>query len=316
MLFAGGIQAHDLGKHIKHLHLFSKCIPETDPLAFKPLYKGPPKFPRRAQERMIEGTLMMEFTIKKDGSVHGPTVVWSSTTDPKYPDIFHKPALDAVKKFKYQPAQDEIGQPLETNGVLNQFTFLIEGYENSLFLGKHNDQFATLTKKIDSKKREKYIKAIDNILSVGNLSRIQRAAYLYLKAMYLYKDESPSNQIKDLLIESKSNYEGEERMTVSGYKLHSFAGILLGQMYLEESDWTNTAIELETALRAAQEASIQSERFFRAYIQLGIAHYNLKNWCEASSSWDDAKNLGKKHGLSLPSDLEEPMKFAKSKLNQ
>ena len=68
-------------------------------------------------------------------------------------------------------------------------------------------------------------------------------------------------------------------------------------------------------LRAAKVATLQSNRFFSAYIQLGMAHYNLQNWCEASSSWRAAQKMGKKYGFSLPDALKEPMKFAQSKNN-
>ena len=324
ILFAGGVKAHNLENlSPKHEHLLSECTPEADPLGYKPLYKKPPRYPRKAQQRGIEGTVLVEFTINKDGSVHNPTVAWSSSTDPKNPDTFNKSALIAAKQFRYQPALSESGQPMETKGVLNQITFLIEGRENSLNLGKHNKQFDDLTARLNLKGREKSLKKIEKILLESNLSRLQRAAYLYLKAMYLYKDKSPHSQITDLLLESKKNYLEEKQtlpigkgvMSVTGYKLQSFAGILLGQMYLEESDWNSAALELEEALRAAVEATLQSKRFFSAYIQLGMAHYNLQNWCEASSSWRAAQKMGKKHGFSLPDALKEPMEFAQSKSN-
>ena len=324
LLFAGGVKAHNL-EYLspKHKHLLSECIPEADPLRYKPLYKKPPRYPRKAQERGIEGTVLLEFTINKDGSVHNPTVVWSSSTDPKNPDIFNKSALIAAKEFRYQPELSESGQPMQTKGVQNQITFYIYGQENSLNLGKHNKQFDDLTASMNLRKREKSLKRIEKILLESNLSRLQRAAYLYLKAMYLYKDKSPNGQIIDVLVESKKNYveekltlpSGRGVMSVTGSKLQSFAGILLGQMYLEESDWNSAASELEEALRAAKVATLQSNRFFSAYIQLGMAHYNLQNWCEASSSWRAAQKMGKKYGFSLPDALKEPMEFAQSKSN-
>ena len=314
MLFAGGTHAHDLD-HSGHPHLFSNCLPEVDPLAYRLIYGKAPNYPKKARQKSVEGTLVVELTIKEDGSVHNPTIIWSDTTDKIYPDIFHEAALKAVKEWRYQPAKDPFGKPLESKGILGQVSFLLEGYEDTLNLGNHDALFARLTEQLNRNKREKSINQINNILAENRLTKVQRASYLYLKAMYLYKGSSPEGEIKNLLIESKTNYETEEFMSVNGYKLHSFAGILLGQMYLNESDWNNAAFELETALRAAREASIQSERFFTTYIQLGIAHYNLQNWCEAYSSWDNAQNLGKKHGLSLPNDLKEPIKFAKSKSN-
>ena len=105
---------------------------------------------------------------------------------------------------------------METKGVLNQITFLIEGRENSLNLGKHNKQFDDLNARLNLKGREKSLKKIEKILLESNLSRLQRAAYLYLKAMYLYKDKSPNSQITDLLLESKKNYLEEKQTLPNG----------------------------------------------------------------------------------------------------
>ena len=88
--------------------------------SYVPIFKIPPIYPRRAQERGIEGCVMLEFTVTKVGSVRDPVVLWSLPNG-----IFDRAAMRSALKFKYKP-QIRDGQPIEVPGVLNQVTFIIE----------------------------------------------------------------------------------------------------------------------------------------------------------------------------------------------
>ena len=88
--------------------------------SYVPIFKIPPIYPRRAQERGIEGCVMLEFTVTKVGSVRDPVVLWSIPSG-----IFDRAASRAALKFKYKP-QIRDGQAIEVPGVLNQVTFIIE----------------------------------------------------------------------------------------------------------------------------------------------------------------------------------------------
>jgi len=88
--------------------------------SYVPIFKIPPIYPRRAQERGIEGCVMLEFTVTKVGSVRDPVVLWSIPNG-----IFDRAASRAALKFKYKP-QIRDGQAIEVPGVLNQVTFIIE----------------------------------------------------------------------------------------------------------------------------------------------------------------------------------------------
>ena len=88
--------------------------------SYVPIFKIPPIYPRRAQERGIEGCVMLEFTVTKVGSVRNPVVLWSVPSG-----IFDRAASRAALKFKYKP-QIRDGQAIEVPGVLNQVTFIIE----------------------------------------------------------------------------------------------------------------------------------------------------------------------------------------------
>ncbi len=63
-----------------------------------PIVRVPPQYPMRAQERGIEGWVVVEFTITAAGTVRDPRVIQA---DP--PRIFDRSAIRAVKKFKYRP---------------------------------------------------------------------------------------------------------------------------------------------------------------------------------------------------------------------
>ena len=88
--------------------------------SYVPIFKIPPIYPRRAQERGIEGCVLLEFTVTKVGSVRDPEVVWSQPSG-----IFDRAAMRSALKFKYKP-QIRDGQAVEVPGVLNQVTFIIE----------------------------------------------------------------------------------------------------------------------------------------------------------------------------------------------
>ena len=94
--------------------------------SYVPIFKVPPIYPRRAQERGIEGCVMLEFTVTKVGSVKDPVVLWSLPSG-----IFDRAAMRSAMKFKYKP-QIRDGEPIEVKGVLNQITFIIEDKNKSV----------------------------------------------------------------------------------------------------------------------------------------------------------------------------------------
>jgi protein TonB len=63
-----------------------------------PLVRVDPPYPPQADQRDLEGWVHLRFTIATDGSVEDADVVQSS--DP----VFERSALQAVAKWKYQPA--------------------------------------------------------------------------------------------------------------------------------------------------------------------------------------------------------------------
>lgn len=85
-----------------------------------PIVKVAPTYPRRAQQRGIEGYVVVEFTVSTLGTVMDPVVV---EAEPK--GIFDKAAIDAAKRFKYKPKMVD-GKAVEVPGVRNIIRFAME----------------------------------------------------------------------------------------------------------------------------------------------------------------------------------------------
>ena len=88
---------------------------------YLPIVKVSPVYPRRALQRGIEGFVIVEFTVTKQGSVRDPVVVEANPAG-----IFEQAAKDAAMKFKYKPRVVN-GEPMEVAGVQNRITFKIDG---------------------------------------------------------------------------------------------------------------------------------------------------------------------------------------------
>lgn len=84
---------------------------------YLPIVKVAPVYPRRAQERGIEGEVVVEFTVTELGTVENPTVV--EATPPGY---FETAAMNAALKFKYKPKTVN-GTAISVSGVRNRITF-------------------------------------------------------------------------------------------------------------------------------------------------------------------------------------------------
>lgn len=88
---------------------------------YLPLVRIQPTYPRRAQERGIEGYAVVELTVNADGSVP-PNSVVIIDAEPK--GYFENEAIKAARKFKYKPkVVNGVGQVV--SGVHYRFSFNI-----------------------------------------------------------------------------------------------------------------------------------------------------------------------------------------------
>ena len=87
---------------------------------YMPIVQVAPNYPRRAQQRGLEGYVTLEFTVTRQGTVRDPVVIESSNS------VFDQAAIDAVLRFRYRPRVID-GEPVDVPGVRFRITFRLEG---------------------------------------------------------------------------------------------------------------------------------------------------------------------------------------------
>ncbi len=86
---------------------------------YLPIFRAPPIYPRRAQERGLCGYVDLSFTVTAAGSVRDPIVTASSSS------MFESAAKKASLKYKYKPRQVG-GKPVDVSGVEVRISFEME----------------------------------------------------------------------------------------------------------------------------------------------------------------------------------------------
>lgn len=84
---------------------------------YLPIVKVAPQYPSRAQSRGIEGYVILEYTVSKQGTVINPVVIESEPST-----IFNKAAIKSALRYKYKPRVED-GVPLDVKGVRTRITF-------------------------------------------------------------------------------------------------------------------------------------------------------------------------------------------------
>jgi protein TonB len=79
-----------------------------------------PKYPRVAEQRGIQGEVVVEFSIDESGNVLNPEIVSNNASD-----IFNNNVLRAIKQFSFEP-QKVNGMPVAVQNVREVFVFVIE----------------------------------------------------------------------------------------------------------------------------------------------------------------------------------------------
>lgn len=86
---------------------------------YMPIVQVAPQYPRRAQQRGLEGWVTLEFVVTRQGTVRDPVVIDSSSS------IFERAAIEAVQRFRYRPRVID-GEPVDVPGVQFRITFELE----------------------------------------------------------------------------------------------------------------------------------------------------------------------------------------------
>ena len=84
---------------------------------FLPIVKVAPQYPSRAASRGIEGYVLLEYTVTKQGTVLNPVVIEAVPSS-----IFNKAAIRSALRYKYKPRVVD-GVPQDVPGVRTRITF-------------------------------------------------------------------------------------------------------------------------------------------------------------------------------------------------
>lgn len=87
---------------------------------YLPIVKIAPQYPRRALSRGIEGYVILEYTVTKQGTVKKPVVIEAEPSN-----IFDRAAIKSALRYKYKPRIID-GEATEVTGVRTKITFQLE----------------------------------------------------------------------------------------------------------------------------------------------------------------------------------------------
>ncbi len=87
---------------------------------YLPIVKVAPQYPRRALSRGIEGYVILEYTVTKQGTVKEPVVVEGQPEG-----TFDRAAIKSALRYKYKPRVID-GVPVEVPGVRTRIIFQLE----------------------------------------------------------------------------------------------------------------------------------------------------------------------------------------------
>ena len=97
-----------------------------------PLFKIQPVYPRRAQERGVQGYAIVKFTITESGTIENVEMVEGKCGDPRDPttvfrdcSIFNSASTRAALKLKYKPKIVD-GRAVPVEEVPHRFTFIMD----------------------------------------------------------------------------------------------------------------------------------------------------------------------------------------------
>jgi periplasmic protein TonB len=90
------------------------ALAATEAAPPKPVKHDPPDYPRGAVARGIEGAVLIEFNIDRQGNVVAPHVILASP-----PGVFDAAALEALSKWKYE-ASGKITSNVKVNITFKQ----------------------------------------------------------------------------------------------------------------------------------------------------------------------------------------------------
>ena len=176
---------------------------------YKATYKKQPIYPRKAQERYLEGYVILAFDIEMDGSTSNHDVIEGKCIKGRvYPyedcTIFNSAALKAARNFRYN-----LNKTMRITDVPHKFSFKLTGYDSekiytnisnrSLRRAKNyeNNQEWTNLKKLAESVDDNYIKFYWLGLASENLNDLDFALQNYNKSSSLQGDPRTRDEVRN-----------------------------------------------------------------------------------------------------------------------
>ena len=176
---------------------------------YQATYKKQPIYPRKAQERNLEGYVILAFDIEMDGSTSNHAVIQGKCIkDRIYPyedcTIFNSAALKAARNFRYN-----LNKTVRITDVPHKFSFELTGYDSEKIYTnisnrslrraenfQSNQEWANL-KKLAESVDDNYIKFYWLGVASENLSDPDLALQNYIKSLSLKGDPRTRDEVRN-----------------------------------------------------------------------------------------------------------------------
>ena len=176
---------------------------------YQATYKKQPIYPRKAQERYLEGYVILAFDIEMDGSTSNHAVIQGKCIKGRvYPfedcTIFNSAALKAARNFRYN-----LNKTVRITDVPHKFSFELTGYDSEKIYTnisnrslrraenfQSNQEWANL-KKLAESVDDSYIKFYWLGLASENLNDHDFALQNYIKSLSLKGDPRARDEVRN-----------------------------------------------------------------------------------------------------------------------
>ena len=258
------------------------------------IYKEAPDYPMRELSKGRNGSVILEFTVNKEGKVSNPKAIGFTSA------AFSVAAKKTAKRFLYEPAIDtKSNLPVEYQ-VKHKFTFETESAPLGIFYDSDTldfdaEEFSRNLNRIERRPKKKAIQKLNSYL--------EEADNEYVKAVLLFqragkKKDSEPPDVKGMTIDLDSTFSLLEQLNqfdpnviwLQAYVINALSGA-----YLDQRDDYKAVLLLRHFLEKTwNNKLVNPKQGYLANVNLGIAAFNLGDFCVSYHSFDRAINAGSK----------------------
>ena len=258
------------------------------------IYKEAPAYPMREMSKGRNGSVILEFTVNKEGKVSNPKAIGTTSA------AFSVAAKKAAKRFLYEPAIDTKSNLPAEYQVEHKFTFEMESEPLGMFYDSDTldfdaEEFSRNLYRIESLPKKKAIQKLNSYLEEAD-NEFEKAVLLFQRAGK--KKDSKPPDIKGMTIDLDSTFALLEQLNqfdpnviwLQGYVINALSGV-----YLDQRDDYKAVLLLRHFLEKTwNNKLVNPKQGYLANVNLGIAAFNLGDFCVSYHSFDRAINAGSK----------------------